>query len=196
MHTLDRHRHLRTAATTFVMLALLFAGSTMVLGCSSGHTRSMPSTAATAATSGATAATSGATAATKQANGGMDGMDMSPDAQVAWAARPAYVSGTSPRTEEAYAFALARPDVVQWMPCYCGCVAMHHRSNLDCFVKPDPNGRIVFEEHASYCDVCVNIALLARQRLGEGRSLSEIRAEVDRTLTTGAPGTPTELPPA
>jgi hypothetical protein len=190
MHRYQRHRHLRAAATTFVMFALLLAGSTIVLGCAGGHTGSMPATAAAAA------ATPTATPHASDGMDGMDGMEMSADAQVAWAARPAYVSGTSPRTEEAYAFALARPDVVQWMPCYCGCAAMHHRSNLDCFLKPEPDGRIVFEEHASYCDVCVDTALLARQRLREGRSLSEIRAEVDRTLTTGAPGTPTELPPA
>ena len=32
-------------------------------------------------------------------------------------------------------------------------------SNLDCYIKPRPTGTIAFEEHASYCDICVQITL-------------------------------------
>jgi hypothetical protein len=35
----------------------------------------------------------------------------------------------------AYAFAVHRPEVMQYMPCYCGCEKQGHRSALDCFVK-------------------------------------------------------------
>ena len=124
--------------------------------------------------------------------------DPAPDAahQAAWNARPAYVR-SHPRVEEAYAYALARPDVIQWLPCYCGCVAMDHRSNLDCFFKPTaPGTPLAFEEHASYCDVCVDTALMAKQMLGEGASLSAIRDRVDSTFGGRAPGTVTPLPPA
>lgn len=34
-----------------------------------------------------------------------------------------------------YAYAARRPDVLQYMPCYCGCERQGHRSNRDCFVK-------------------------------------------------------------
>ena len=34
-----------------------------------------------------------------------------------------------------YAYAVRRPDVLQYMPCYCGCEKQGHRSNRDCFVK-------------------------------------------------------------
>ncbi len=36
---------------------------------------------------------------------------------------------------ELYAFAVDRPDVLRWIPCYCGCVHDGHASNLDCFVE-------------------------------------------------------------
>ncbi len=124
--------------------------------------------------------------------------DMTPDAaaQAAWNSRPAYVR-SQPRVEAAYAYALARPDVVSWMPCYCGCVAMDHRSNLDCFFKPtQPGAALEFEEHASYCDVCVETALMAKQMLAEGHGLREIRDRVDATFGGAAPGTVTPLPPA
>ena len=35
----------------------------------------------------------------------------------------------------AYAFAANRPDVVQYLPCYCGCEKQGHRSLEFCFVK-------------------------------------------------------------
>jgi hypothetical protein len=114
----------------------------------------------------------------------------------AWAVRPAYVDANGAATSEAYAYALTRPDLLQYMPCYCGCVAMDHRSNLDCFLRPRQAGMsISFEEHASYCVVCVDTALMAKRMLAEGASFATIRAAVDAEFgDTGAPPTITELP--
>jgi uncharacterized protein YceK len=124
------------------------------------------------------------------------GDSMSTAMQAAWAGRPSYVD-TSTRTQEAYAFAMAHPDVLQWMPCYCGCGAMGHRSNLDCFFEPTGGAeRLTFEEHASYCQICVDEALLAKQLTAQGQSLRAVRGAVDRAFGGAAPGTPTELPPA
>ncbi|MDQ3803185.1 MAG: PCYCGC domain-containing protein, partial [Acidobacteriota bacterium] len=54
-----------------------------------------------------------------------------------WPPLPA--SGTPARPIElaraAYAYAARRGDVLQYMPCYCGCERQGHRSNRDCFVK-------------------------------------------------------------
>jgi hypothetical protein len=36
---------------------------------------------------------------------------------------------------EAYRFAAANPEVLQWMPCFCGCGTDGHRSNADCYVR-------------------------------------------------------------
>ena len=83
------------------------------------------------------------------------------------------------------------------MPCYCGCEAMDHRSNLDCYLLRSVDGAPTqFEEHASYCEICVRTTLLTRQLLSEGRSLREIRATVDATFGGNAPGTSTGMPPA
>jgi hypothetical protein len=119
-------------------------------------------------------------------------------AEIAWAGRPDFVRANGQATEEAYRYALDRGNVLMWMPCYCGCAGMEHRSNLDCFLKPRASGTpVVFEEHASYCGICVETALLAKRMAADGRTLAEIRAEVDRTFPVdGVPGTPTELPPS
>lgn len=96
----------------------------------------------------------------------------------------------------AYAFALARPEVLQWLPCYCGCGGMGHRSNLDCFFVRRESGQIAFEQHGSFCDICVDTANLAARLLAEGRTITEIRAAVDQTFGGGGHGTDTPLPPA
>lgn len=64
---------------------------------------------------------------------------------------PDYVRlNAPPAVKEAYRFAIANPDVLKSIPCYCGCGAVGHQSNLDCYVKDmRPDGsRIVFDNHA------------------------------------------------
>jgi hypothetical protein len=115
----------------------------------------------------------------------------------AWNARPEFVEALPAEGRSAYAFALARPDVLQWLPCYCGCGGMGHRSNLDCFFQRRETGSFAFEEHASYCDICIKTANLASQLVQDGKTMGEIRAAVDATFGGGAaPGTDTALPPA
>lgn len=111
----------------------------------------------------------------------------------AWAARPAYTNVSS-RTAEAYAYALEHRSLVSYLPCYCGCGAMGHGSNLDCYFEPRGDGEVVFEEHASYCDICVDITLRAKQLAATGTSLINIRSAIDAEFGNAGPGTDTELP--
>jgi hypothetical protein len=188
----DRRRAARRAAFAAVFL---FAGAIALEGCGTTHpadssmAASMPTMAASE-NPGATAAG----AAPRMAGNAADLMPA--DAAEAWAARPAFTR-VDPQTEEAYAYALYHPQVVQWMPCYCGCARMDHRSNLDCYLKPAVGGQPTqFEEHASYCDICVKTTLLTKQLVSEGKSLREIRQAVDATFGGTTEGTPTDMPPA
>ena len=112
-------------------------------------------------------------------------------------ALPEYVLAAGDRAALAYQFALDRPDVMLWMPCYCGCGGHSgHRNARDCFVKAtSSSGNIQLEEHGSACDVCVDIAVLARQMTLAGRPLTEIRTAVDQEFSDIGPGTDTPLPP-
>jgi hypothetical protein len=52
----------------------------------------------------------------------------------------------APDVQEAYRFALANKDTLQYMPCYCGCVNDGHTSNYDCYVKEArPDGSFLLE---------------------------------------------------
>jgi hypothetical protein len=114
----------------------------------------------------------------------------------AWDARPDYVRALPAEWQAAYAFALASPEVLQWLPCYCGCGGMGHRSNLDCFFqRREAQTEVVYEEHGSYCDICVDTANMAASMLREGKTMIQIRAAVDLTFGGRGPGTDTVLPP-
>jgi hypothetical protein len=113
----------------------------------------------------------------------------------AWDARPDYVRALSPDWQAAYAFALASPEVLQWLPCYCGCGGMGHRSNLDCFFQRR-EVQVVYEEHGSFCDICVETANTAASMIREGSTMVQIRAAIDQEFGGRAPGTDTPLPPA
>ena len=95
---------------------------------------------------------------------------------------PAELLEVSPAVREAYQFAAANPDVLERLPCYCGCGGVGHASNYACFVSSvEPSGAIVYDGHAVGCSICVDIARDAMRLLGEGQDLQAIRTHVDHT---------------
>jgi hypothetical protein len=64
-------------------------------------------------------------------------------------ALPEFAKDAPPQVKEAYRFAIANPDVLSAFPCYCGCGAVDHHNNLDCYIKEiNSDGTIEFENHA------------------------------------------------
>jgi len=62
---------------------------------------------------------------------------------------PVKVRMAPPVVQEAYRFAIANPKILAKLPCFCGCGAKGHKSNLDCFIQRfNPDGSIVFDYHA------------------------------------------------
>lgn len=107
----------------------------------------------------------------------------------AMSAMPAVVQAAPQRVAMAYRFAAAAPDVLQQLPCYCGCGPMGHASNYACFW--DEQGK--FDPHALGCGICVDIAEDARRGLQQGLSLADIRSQVDADYSRFGP--PTDTPP-
>ena len=61
---------------------------------------------------------------------------------------PAAYRAAPEQTRDAYRYAIDRPDVLRWMPCFCGCVNDGHESNVDCFVRTRlAEGRVVLDPH-------------------------------------------------
>jgi hypothetical protein len=89
--------------------------------------------------------------------------------------------------QQGYQFAIANPDVLKQVPCYCGCGSMGHDSNYSCYIKSDAGGKIVFDQHATGCSICVDITHDTMRGLAAGKTVAEIKAEVDQTYSQYGP---------
>lgn len=96
---------------------------------------------------------------------------------------------------EAYAFAIAQPQVLKYVPCFCGCGATGHRNNYDCFVNSEPTlGSFLLDAHGFACGTCVSVALESQSMLAQGLSVKAIRRAIDAKWSSVGPATRTPLP--
>jgi hypothetical protein len=111
---------------------------------------------------------------------------------------PGYATPRSPEVvRAAYTFAAEHPEVLSYVPCFCGCERSGHRGNEDCFVRERAvNGDVIaWEDHGMECAVCLDVADRSRQLFAEGKSVAEIRATVEKEWAGRMPShTPTPLP--
>jgi hypothetical protein len=92
---------------------------------------------------------------------------------------PGEVQAAPARVRSAYQFAVANPHALEDVPCYCGCGAMGHTSNLSCYIKErKADGQVVFDDHALGCSLCVDISQDVMRMSGEGKSPQEIHAAI------------------
>ena len=59
------------------------------------------------------------------------------------------VFADSGETAALYRFARERGDVLQWMPCTCGCEQHGHSSNRSCYVKSETADSTTWTSHAA-----------------------------------------------
>jgi hypothetical protein len=79
---------------------------------------------------------------------------------------------TDPKARAAYQTAKDVPEVLEQLPCFCGCMMnMGHKNNLFCFK----------DQHGSACDICEDIALDARKMHDEGLSIAQIQENIRGT---------------
>lgn len=146
-----------------------------------------------AASSGAAAASNGSGSAQTgpQANAGAvekaEAMaKLGPHKQTSLPPVPFQPGYAPPRSTEvvtaAYQFAAEHPEILSYVPCFCGCERAGHQGNHDCFVRQRaPNGDVIaWDEHGVDCAVCIDVATRSRQMHAAGASVRDIRAAVDK----------------
>ncbi|GFN31749.1 PCYCGC domain-containing protein [Paenibacillus xylaniclasticus] len=110
---------------------------------------------------------------------------------------PSFLSGLPDEVSLAYQTAATLRSTLESIPCYCGCGgSAGHRSNLDCFIHEiHDDGSVVWDDHGTKCDVCIETAFQTALMLKEGKSVKEIRISIDDSYKTGyAAPTPTPMP--
>ena len=74
-----------------------------------------------------------------------------------------------PKARAAYQVAKDIPEVLEQLPCFCGCVNnFGHKNNLFCFK----------DRHGSGCEICEDIALDARKMHDQGLSITQIQDNI------------------
>jgi hypothetical protein len=103
-----------------------------------------------------------------------------------------------PIVQAAYEFAARHPEVLQYVPCFCGCERGGHAGNHDCFVRSrDASGKVTWDSHGYGCAICIDVAYSAMQMFNSGASAAQIRTAIDQKYASRFPtATPTPKPPA
>lgn len=103
-----------------------------------------------------------------------------------------------PVVRAAYQFAADHPEVLRYVPCFCGCERGGHKANHDCFVASrDAAGRVrAWDEHGIACEVCVDVATIALEMHNAGATVPQIRQAVEARFGSHGGHTPTPPPPA
>ncbi|MFN0223016.1 MULTISPECIES: PCYCGC motif-containing (lipo)protein [Paenibacillus] len=110
---------------------------------------------------------------------------------------PSFLASQPEQTRLIYGIAAKNIDRLQWIPCYCGCgESAGHLSNKNCFIKEvRSDGQVVWDDHGTRCGVCMEIAVKTAKLTAEGKTLKEIRAQIDAEYAKGyAKPTPTPMP--
>ena len=110
---------------------------------------------------------------------------------------PNFVPRSAEVISDAYVFAARNPDVLEFVPCFCGCETAGHRGNADCFVSArNSDGSVkTWETHGMGCAVCIDVAHDAAQLHRSGASVRDVRAAIEAKYEPRFPRkTPTPLP--
>ena len=88
-----------------------------------------------------------------------------------------------------YDFAAQHPEILKYVPCYCGCGEQGHKANDSCFVaRRDPKGNVLeWDTHGFGCTICVDVARESMQLYNSGADVVAIRAAIERRWAPGPP---------
>ena len=99
--------------------------------------------------------------------------------------------------QQVYEFAARHPEVLHYVPCYCGCERVGHTANHSCFVKSRAaDGRVTeWDVHGIGCAVCIDVARDAMALFNSGAKPLAIRTAIDKKYASYFPSsTPTPRP--
>ena len=67
-------------------------------------------------------------------------------------------------------------ELLEQVPCYCGCKFEGHKHTRHCFWKDNGN----FDKHGITCSVCFDIARKTKEMHEQGKDICTIRKEIDK----------------
>lgn len=107
---------------------------------------------------------------------------------------PTFLDNQHELIQQAYRVAADHKDLLDWIPCYCGCGEVaSHKNNKNCFIKEVmEDGTVVWDDHGTRCNICIETAVLSAKMQQEGKSAKEIRAWIDENYNSSIYAKPTD----
>lgn len=109
---------------------------------------------------------------------------------------PSFLTDHHENMKTIYYAVAEHKELLEHMPCYCGCGdSAGHGHNYHCFIYENKtDGAVVWDDHATRCQVCLDIAAEAIIEYNNGKSINETRDLIDEKYQdAGYPAsTPTE----
>lgn len=110
---------------------------------------------------------------------------------------PTFLKNHPKEIKTIYKAASYHQDLLEYIPCYCGCGDyVGHKNNYDCFINENKNnGAIVWDDHGTKCQICLDIAATAILEKKKGQTLQQIRQTIDQIYQDeNLEPTPTPMP--
>ncbi|MGM8213872.1 PCYCGC motif-containing (lipo)protein [Virgibacillus sp. W0430] len=108
---------------------------------------------------------------------------------------PAFLDKQSTEMQTLYQAVAHSQDLLELIPCYCGCGndSIGHKDNYDCFIFDNhADGSLTWDDHATKCQACLDIAAKSIIEFNNGKTVKEIRHLIDEQYKEGyAEPTPT-----
>ncbi|HWO75342.1 MAG TPA: PCYCGC domain-containing protein [Bacillus sp. (in: firmicutes)] len=94
---------------------------------------------------------------------------------------PTFLEGQPEKVVNTYSAVSRFFDLLDLIPAQCGNNGQES-SSLDCFVyKLNEDGSVIWTDYATKCETCVDIAAKAIYEFNNGKSIEEIKAEIEST---------------
>ncbi|MEK4229155.1 PCYCGC motif-containing (lipo)protein [Solibacillus sp. FSL H8-0538] len=100
---------------------------------------------------------------------------------------PEFLDNKSEEIQNLYMYVAKNKELLEHIPCYCGCgESVGHKNNYDCFIyKNNEDHSLVWDDHATRCGVCLEIATQSINDYNGGKSIKEIRILIDEKYRSG-----------
>lgn len=108
---------------------------------------------------------------------------------------PSFLDKHDENMHNLYTAVAMHQDLLEKIPCYCGCsLSSEHKDNYDCFIHDNKeDGAIVWDDHATRCQACLDIAAESIIMYNDGKSIKNIRSYIDEKYEEDYPE-PTPTP--
>lgn len=109
---------------------------------------------------------------------------------------PSFLDEHSKEMKIIYRAVAENQELLEHIPCYCGCGrSVNHSHNYHCFIYENKeDGSVVWNDHATRCQVCLDIAADSIVEYKNGKTVAEVRELIEEKYDGQGYPEPTHTP--